>query len=156
MYTLTRVYVLLLVCDIFPGRQVPPNRPSCLKERVIGVSQTEGGLEEGSGGGVGWGGLVMLPELFLSSSSSQNHTIPLLILIAQAELSKLPVPPLCCCQRKAVGSFWLRQEVSNAQKTEPNHASDEWTRGKQQSEEGGKNSQAWSAVSASSERCASV
>lgn len=78
------------------------------------MSQTEGGLEEGSGG-VGGGGLVMLPELFLSSSSSQNHTIPLLILTAQAELSKLPVPPLCCYHRKAGGSFWLRQEVSNAQ-----------------------------------------
>lgn len=41
-------------------------------------------------------------------------------------------------------------------KTELNHASDERTKGKQQSEEGGKNSQAPSAVSASSECCASV
>lgn len=51
LYALTRVYVLLLVCDMFSGRRVPPpNRLSCLKERVIGVSQTEGGLEEGGGG----------------------------------------------------------------------------------------------------------
>lgn len=98
LYALTRVYVLLLVCDMFSGRRVPPpNRLSCLKERVIGVSQTEGGLEEGGGG------LVMLPERL----PPQNHTISLLMLTAEAELSKLPVGPLCCSQKEASGSFWL-------------------------------------------------
>lgn len=47
----------------------------------------------------------MLPLSF----SLKNHTISLLILTAQSQLSELPDPPLCCCRRELLAlseSFW--------------------------------------------------
>lgn len=59
------------------------------------------------------------------SSSPQTHTISLLILTLQAELSDM------------AGSCLMRKKNGEKKKTSRNHASDEWTGDNQQRGDGG-------------------
>ena len=129
-YTLTRVYVLLLVCDMFP--QIVSSEGAC----YWGERQPD---RRGSGRGLeGWGGdrwCCWSVSLFLSLSL-YRITPSLSWSSAQPELPKLLVSSsLLLPEEKSCGSFFgLCQKVSEGQ-TPPIHPSDEWTGGKQQSED---------------------
>ena len=127
-YTLTRVYVLLLVCDMFP--QIVSSEGAC----YWGERQPDRrGFGRGLGGqGVRW--CCRSVSLFLSLSL-YRITPSLSWSSAQPELPKLLVSSsLLLPEEKAAGAFGLCQKVSEGQ-TLPIHPSDEWSGGKQQSED---------------------
>lgn len=147
LYTLTRVYVFLLVCDMFLGRRASPKPPVLTEGGCYWGERRPDrrGSRRGVGGEGGFSdavGASPSSSLFLSVSL-QNHTIPLLIHTAKPELPKLPVLPssLLLPEEKPAGAFWLCQKVSEGRKV-PIHPSDEWTRGKTAEQRRGKISQA--------------